>query len=76
MGTTLADIVVMANNVGCVCEPRGAAPASPTGQAGPSQTTARLTAAAAGGLAAELIAEEEQRQRQTQSYQQTQSYHH
>jgi hypothetical protein len=62
MGTTLADIVVMANNVGCVCEPRGAAPASPTGAAGPGTPTARYAAAAAGGLAAVVMAEQQQAQ--------------
>ncbi len=75
MGTTLADIVVMANNVGCVCEPpRHAAQGSAEQQHDANRLTARFTASAAGGLAAELMAEEAQRQQQQQ--QQTQTYRH
>ncbi len=68
IGTTLADVVVMANNVGCVCEPRSAAPAPPAAQSGSDKRPARNSAATAGGVAAVLMAEEAQRQ--------SDSYHH
>jgi hypothetical protein len=55
IGLNLASVVVMANHVGCVCEP------SPS-NAAPD----RKAASAAGGMAAILLAEEEQRQQQQQ----------
>jgi hypothetical protein len=49
MGLTLSSVVVMANNVGCVCSPKNA--------------TVSTGGAAAGGMAAILIQEEEERER-------------
>ncbi len=52
IGTSLDAVVVMANNVGCVCRP-----------AKPKETAASSNGAVAGGMAA-LIMEEEERRRQ------------
>lgn len=53
MQMTLSAVVVMANNVGCVCNPTKTA------------TMEDKAAASAGGMAAILAAEEEQRQQET-----------
>jgi hypothetical protein len=55
IGLSLASVVVMANNVGCVCEP-------PPTSAAPE----RKAASATGGMAAILLAEEAERQQQLQ----------
>jgi hypothetical protein len=57
IGTTLSAVVVMANNVGCVCNPPGA-PAA--------HVESGRAASVAGGVAAVLAAEEQQRQAQQQ----------
>jgi hypothetical protein len=53
MGLSLAAVVVMASNVGCVCEPRGKAASEEHG-----------ASAAAGGMAAIIVQEESRRQQQ------------
>lgn len=52
MGMSLEAVVVMASNVGCVCEPRGKGASEGHG------------AATAGGMAAIIVQEEQQRQQQ------------
>jgi hypothetical protein len=56
IGTTLNAVVVMAGNVGCVCNP-------PSAHAQADDTSGRQ-ASAAGGMTAIILAEEAQRQAQ------------
>jgi hypothetical protein len=75
MGTTLSAVVVMANNVGCVCNPPNtqastAPPPSPPASNPPASTSAPATnappssrsASVAGGMAAIVMQEQAQRQ--------------
>jgi hypothetical protein len=66
MSTTLAAVVVMASNVGCVCNPP-AGPSSPaTAPAAPAPTVpppAAKTAAITGGMAAEILQEKDEQRR-------------
>jgi hypothetical protein len=64
MGTNLSSIVVMASNVGCVCEPK---PAAPTGAA-PATSQRHRGADAALGMVAILAAERERQQQDTRPY--------
>jgi hypothetical protein len=54
LGMSLGSVVIMASNVGCVCDPKG----TPSAHAGSSS--------ASGGMAAIMIAEEAERQEQQQ----------
>lgn len=57
MGMSLGAVVVMANNVGCVCNPNKTA------------TTEGKSASAAGGMAAIVIQQQEEEERSRQSSQ-------
>ena len=65
IGLTLNSVVIMANNVGCVCS---AAPP-------PTANGATANGATAGGMAALMMAEEQRRQSSNQQQMQ-QSQHH
>ena len=55
IGLTMTAVAIMANNVGCVCQPRSSSPAT---------TTATQSAAAGGGMATLMIQEQAQQQNQ------------
>ncbi len=59
MGLDLSNVVVMASNVGCVCEPKG------RGAADASKASASRGADASGGMAAILLTEEQRQAAQT-----------
>src|SRR5436305_13259969 len=61
IGLPLQSVVIMANNVGCVCN---AQPAAPSG-----------APAASGGVTAVMMAEEARRQQDAQRHQQSQVQH-
>lgn len=69
IGLQMSSVVIMANNVGCVCSPAlpppGAAPGAAPMPATPTPTAAASTAAAA-GMAALVVAEEARRAQQQQ----------
>jgi hypothetical protein len=60
-GLTLDSIVIMADNVGCVCRPVSSPQGAP-GTADQSAPSTRTGAASAGGMAAILMQEEARRQ--------------
>ena len=70
IGLTLNSVVIMANNVGCVCS---AAP--PPTTSGATANGATANGATAGGMAALMMAEEQRRQSSNQQQMQ-QSQHH
>jgi hypothetical protein len=67
IGLQMSSVVIMANNVGCVCSPAlpppGTAPGAETTPAAQTPATAASTAAAA-GMAALVVAEEQREAQQ------------
>ncbi|NVB82280.1 MAG: hypothetical protein HOV81_28120 [Kofleriaceae bacterium] len=86
IGLELSSVVIMANNVGCVCSPAIPLTGAPPAATPPTPPTAGSTSAAA-GMAALLVAEaarqqqehsqrQQQQQRQLQQQQQQPQQHH
>lgn len=73
IGLELSSVVIMANNVGCVCSPpmppTAGPPGAPPAATTPTPPTAGSTSAAA-GMAALVVAEQARRQQQQQQQQQ------
>lgn len=65
IGMQLSSVVIMANNVGCVCSPGLPPPSLPPGAA-PAEAPAAASTSAAAGMAALVVAEEARRQQQNQ----------
>ncbi len=69
IGMQLSSVVIMANNVGCVCSPPVPPPSLPPGAAPPAPEPAAASTSAAAGMAALVVAEEARRQQNQQQNQ-------
>jgi hypothetical protein len=62
IGLPLESVVIMASNVGCVCDARPPMPAGPPSTTSP--TTSSAASSTAGGMAAVMIEQEQEREAQ------------